>query len=136
MPILTVNISSAPNAALFASIAAELTALTKFHLHKDPALTAVAIRDIPPGAWFVGEASLSSQAVNSFMLDIKVTAATNTKAEFAEYIAAVFQVMGRLLGPLHDASYVVIDEVPASAWGFGGNSQEHRFIAGRIKSAA
>ena len=84
----------------------------------------------------VGGKSLASQARNSFWLDIKVTAGTNTKSEMADYIEAVFQTMGRVLGALHDTSYAVVHEVPAAAWGFAGKTQEHRFVAGRIGSAA
>lgn len=54
----------------------------------------------------------------------------------ADYIEAVFGTMERLLGALHDTSYTVVHEVPAAAWGFAGTTQEHRFVASRIASAA
>jgi len=136
MPILTVRISGEPQPALSVAVATALTEATNVHLHKDPAVTAVVVEYVPADCWFIGKKPLADQGVRSFSLDIKVTHATNTKAEMAAYIDAVFQSMARLLGPLHETSYIVVGEVPACAWGFGGKTQEYRFIAGRIKAAA
>jgi 4-oxalocrotonate tautomerase len=136
MPILNISVSAHPDAALSEKIASELSELTRIKLHKDPAVTAVAITYIAPEHWIVGGESLASQGRNSFWLDIKVTAGTNTKSEMADYIEAVFRTMGRVLGALHETSYTVVHEVPAAAWGFAGKTQEHRFVASRIKSAA
>lgn len=132
MPVLNLTVSVHPDAALSERIAAELSDLTSSFLHKDPTVTSVAITFVAPENWIVGGTSLANQARNSFWLDIKVTAGTNTKPEIADYIAAVFQTMGGVLGALHDTSYASVQEVPAAAWGFGGKTQEHRFIAGRI----
>jgi 4-oxalocrotonate tautomerase len=54
----------------------------------------------------------------------------------ADFIEVVFQAMARVLGALHDTSYIMVHEVPAAAWGFAGKTQEYRFVAGRIKNAA
>ncbi|MBS0243417.1 MAG: 4-oxalocrotonate tautomerase, partial [Proteobacteria bacterium] len=43
MPILNVSVSARPDPDLSARIAAELSALTKGLLHKDPSVTSVAI---------------------------------------------------------------------------------------------
>ena len=136
MPFLNVSVSAAPDAVLTKAIAAELSELTNSHLHKDPTVTSVAITYLAPENWIVGGTSLASQGRSSFWLDIKVTAGTNTKSEMADYIEAVFRTMGGILGKLHDTSYTVVHEVPAAAWGFAGKTQEHRFVAGRIKNAA
>ena len=136
MPILNVSVSAHPDAALSERIANELSELTARILHKDPAVTSVAVTYIAPENWIVGGKSLASQGRSSFWLDIKVTAGTNTKSEMADYIEAVFRMMGSVLGALHDTSYTVVHEVSAAAWGFGGKTQEHRFVTGRIKSAA
>jgi 4-oxalocrotonate tautomerase len=41
--------------------------------------------------------------------------------------------MGELLGPLHHESYSHVDEVKGDAYGFGGLSQERRYIAGKLE---
>ena len=35
------------------------------------------------------------------------------------------------IGPLAAASYIVIDDVRADAWGFEGQTQEQRYIAAK-----
>lgn len=107
-----------------------LTRLTAELLGKKPELTAVAITSTPPGRWFIG-AQAVGPSQPSFYLDIKVTEGTNTKNEKALYVRAVFEAMGKLLGKLAPASYVVIDEVHADAWGYAGQTQEFRYIHGK-----
>lgn len=52
--------------------------------------------------WFAGGQSLAEQSLASFWLDVHVSEGTNTKDEKAAYLAALFQRMGELLGPLHE----------------------------------
>jgi hypothetical protein len=47
----------------------------------------------------------------------------------ADYVAAVFERMGELLGPRHNESYLRVHDVRADAYGFGGPTQERRYIA-------
>jgi 4-oxalocrotonate tautomerase len=113
-----------------------LTELTNTHLGKDPALTAVTIRTLNHDQWFIGGQVLSGPSADSFSLQITVTEGTNTKPQIAAYIETVFAAMSELLGGIRDESYIVVDEVPAASWGYGGKTQEYRFIAGRIELAA
>jgi 4-oxalocrotonate tautomerase len=136
MPILNVSIAGRPDRSRSAAIAKMLTDLTRVHLQKDPTVTAVAINHIDPEHWFVGGQSLADLNASSFWLDIKVTAGTNTKAHMANYLEAVFREMSKLIRTVHDDSYIMVHEVPASAWGFSGKSQEYRYVAGILKVAA
>jgi len=43
--------------------------------------------------------------------------------------------MGELLGPLHNETYLHVDEVRGDAYGFGGLTQERRYIAGKLDVA-
>ncbi len=38
----------------------------------------------------------------------------------------------RASGPLHNESYLYVDEVRGDAYGFGGLTQERRYIAGKL----
>ena len=134
MPIINVTVSAKPDAARSARIASEVTALTQHHLRKDPAVTAVVVHSVDPEHWFAGGRSLAEQRANSFWLDIKVVDGTNTKAEMAGYLEDVYAAMGRILGDVHAESYILVHEVPGSAYGFGGVTQEFRFIKGRIQN--
>ncbi|HYH21821.1 MAG TPA: 4-oxalocrotonate tautomerase family protein [Azospirillum sp.] len=134
MPIINISLTTKPDAALSARIAGEVTELTQRHLRKDPTVTAVAIHHVDPVHWFAGGRSLAEQQANSFWLDIKVVDGTNTKTEMAGYLADVFAALGRILDSVHNESYVLVHEVPAAAYGFGGLTQEFRFISGRLQA--
>jgi 4-oxalocrotonate tautomerase len=136
MPLITVTYSSSRRApSLKADLAAAVGELTAKILNKDPKVTAIVIRSVDAADWFAGGKSLAEQNLASFWLDIHVTEGTNTKDEKAAYIAAVFKRMGELLGPLHHESYLHVDEVRGDAYGFGGLTQECRYIAGKLEVA-
>ena len=135
MPIINITVTGKPDAALSARIAREITEITVTHLRKDPMLTAVAVTYHDPEHWFAGGKSLAEHGANSFWLDIKVVDGTNTKLELEAYLKAIFDAFGRILGLVHEESYAFVHEVPAAAYGYGGKSQEFRFISGRLKAA-
>jgi 4-oxalocrotonate tautomerase len=137
MPLITVTYSSSRKTpSLKADIAAAVTELGAKVLHKDPKVTAVIVDAADPQSWFAGGKSLAEQKLASFWLDIRIVDGTNTKDEKADYVAAVFQRMGELLGPLHNESYVHVHDVRADAYGFGGLTQERRYIARKLDVAA
>jgi 4-oxalocrotonate tautomerase len=135
MPILQVTLSGPADAAKAAAVAARLSALTAEHLNKDPALTSVAVTFLPAAHWFVGGPSLETAGLASFWLDIAVVDGTNTKDQKAAYIAAVFAAMAREIGPLHSESYIHVREVKADAYGYGGRTQESRYVEKALKAA-
>jgi 4-oxalocrotonate tautomerase len=136
MPIINIAVTGEPDLVLSAKIAGEISELTKTHLRKDPTVTAVAVTYVDPRHWFTGGKSLAEQRQNSFWLDIKVVDGTNTKPELANYLQHVFAAMSRAIGPVHTESYILVHEVAAAAYGYGGKTQEFRFISGRIEAGA
>ena len=136
MPLITVTYSSIRKApSMKAEIAGAVSDLTAAILRKDPKVTAVIVRSVDPTDWFAGGQSLAEQGLASFWLDVHVSEGTNTKDEKAAYLAAVFKRMGELLGPLHNESYAHVDEVKGDSYGFGGLTQERRYIAGQLEIA-
>jgi len=133
MPILNLKVSAHRSPALTRTLSEGLVETTARILRKNPEITAVAIDYVAPEDWIVGGRSLAEQGKASFWLDIKVVDGTNTKDEKALYLAEVFALMGRVLGDLHDESYVLVHEVPADAYGFGGLTQEHRYVANKLR---
>jgi 4-oxalocrotonate tautomerase len=134
MPLITVTYSSSRlMPSLKADIAASVSELTAKILHKDPKVTAIVVRSVEAADWFAGGKSLAEQKLASYWLDIHVTEGTNTKDEKAAYLAAMFARMSELLGPLHNESYLHVDEVRADAYGFAGLTQERRYIAGKLE---
>ncbi|WP_027165518.1 4-oxalocrotonate tautomerase family protein [Mesorhizobium sp. WSM3224] len=135
MPIINVSVTGKPDPKRSAAIAKEVTEITATHLRKDPTITAVAVNYIDPQHWFAGGKPLAEHGTSTFWLDIKVVDGTNTKLELEAYLKAIFEAFGRVLNGVHEESYALVHEVPAAAYGFGGKSQEFRFISGRLKVA-
>lgn len=133
MPLITVQYASPRSSpALKAEIAAAVSGLSSGILHKDPKVTAIIVQAVEASDWFAGGRSLTEQKLSSVWLDIHITDGTNTKDEKAQFIAATFRQFGELLGPLHEESYIHVHDVRADAYGFGGLTQERRYIAGKL----
>ncbi|QNA84692.1 4-oxalocrotonate tautomerase [Sphingomonas sp. So64.6b] len=132
MPIITVKFATPRHTGDFeAAIASEVAELSSSLLKKNPSLTAVVVERVPANAWYVAGQSLETLGKSSFWLSIKVVQGTNTKDEKALFVAAVFKRMADCLGDLHDESYVYVEEVYADSYGFGGRTQEERYILAR-----
>ena len=117
-------------------LATRVTTLTTDILGKKPEVTAVQTDPVHPALWIIGTRSLEEHQLASYNLRISITEGTNTKDEKARYVAAVHEAMQSLLGPLHPASYVLVDEVRGDAYGYGGLTQERRYIEAQLKAAA
>jgi len=132
MPILNVKVSQPASPALTKAISEMLLERTVRILRKKREITAIAIDYVPPENWIVGGTTLAAQGKNSFYFDIKVVDGSNTKDEKAQYIAECFAGFGELLGPLHEESYIYVQEVSADAYGYGGATQEFRYIKAKL----
>lgn len=127
MPILNVKVSAQRSSQMTRSISKILLELTSRILHKDPEVTSIAIEYINPKDWIVAGKSLAEHGKSSIYFDIKVTDETNTKAEKAQYIREAFDAFSNLLGDLHNESYIYVQDVRATSYGFGGLTQEYRY---------
>jgi 4-oxalocrotonate tautomerase len=127
MPILNVQIAAKKSLQLTAQIAASLIELTSRILKKKPEVTAIVINYISPDDWIIAGVPLSVQGKTSFYFDIKITDETNTKAEKEQYIREAFAEFERLLGNVHEESYIYIQDVRAASYGYGGRTQEYRY---------
>ena len=127
MPMNNLRIASAADPQLAARAAAIVHRHTTEILGKQPDLIAVAVDFVDPATWFIAGQSLARQGRRSFQLEIKVTDETNTKAEKARFIEAVYAAFETLFGPLHEESYIYVQDVRATAYGYAGLTQEHRY---------
>ncbi|MFO1323549.1 MAG: tautomerase family protein [Burkholderiales bacterium] len=131
MPYLNLKLCGEPSQETATLAAKCLTALTAEILKKKRELTAIAVEFVAPLRWYTGGTSLADQSLRSFYLDIKVTEGTNTKDEKALYASRVFAGIEAIVGTLAPASYIVIHEVRADAWGYQGQTQEFRYVRGK-----
>ena len=126
MPTLQLKISPLQNPSSYRALASALTDLTALHLGKRPEVTAVMIDDVPAARWHIGGHDVPGPTA---FLEISITAGTNTAQEKAAFIGAAFAELQRQLGrgqSLAPASYVIVRELPATDWGYGGVTQAAR----------
>jgi 4-oxalocrotonate tautomerase len=129
MPTLHLKIAPLQNPERYPRLARALTALTAELLGKRPAVTAVFIDNLPAAQWYVGGQDVQRPTA---MLEISITQGTNTPAEKSAFIAAAFDELRNQLaagGMLEEASYVIVRELPATDWGYGGQTQRARQVA-------
>lgn len=129
MPYLRVRIASANTTITSQQIATNLTQLAVDVLGKDAAVAAVDVKFTDPSDWFVGGKSLPQLNQTSFYVEIKITEATNTRDQKAAFVKQVFDTFAKLYGNVTPTSYVVLHDVASDAWGYGGKTQEYRYIA-------
>ena len=127
MPILNVKVSGEKSPERTRQIAEMLLELTTRILKKKREVTAIAIDYVDPDQWIVGGKPLNEQGKSSFYFDIKITDETNTKDEKALYIREAFNGFARILGDLHEESYIHVQDVRAASYGYGGATQEYRY---------
>jgi 4-oxalocrotonate tautomerase len=127
MPFLNLKVGAVKSDALTRRLVSALLGLTHRVLGKAPELTSIAIDYVAPEDWVVGGTSLAEQRKSSFFFEIRITDETNTKEQKAAYIREVFEALGGILGNLHAVSYVHVHDVRATAYGYGGRTQEQRF---------
>ncbi len=132
MPMITVRtVTPTPRPDLPARIASLVTRLGADILKKDPKVTAVLVEQADPANWFIAGEQPALAGLSAFWIDIKVTAGTNTKAETTAFVAAAFAEMAALLGPVHPESYVLVHAADGDAYGYGGKTQNERWMAAR-----
>jgi 4-oxalocrotonate tautomerase len=135
MPTLNLKVAPLQNPERYQQLAQALTAITAEILGKRPAVTAVFIEDLPAAQWYVAGRDVQRPTA---MLEISITAGTNTAAEKEAFVRATFEELERQLGyggRLEEASYVIVRELPATDWGYGGRTQLERKVAREAVSA-
>lgn len=118
MPILHLKLAAAPAAGVQDRLAERLTAITHSILGKRREVTAIDIEAV--SRWYVGGAA--TRRATAF-LEISITEGTNTDREKEAWIQAAWRDLREELGELEEASYIVVREIPAEDWGYGGVTQ-------------
>lgn len=127
MPIINIKVSAAKSPELTKQISELLLDLTTRILKKKPEVTAITIDYVDRDCWVIGGKLLSELNKSSFYFDIKITDETNSKDEKARYIEEAFAGLEKILGDLHEESYIYVQDVRAAAYGYGGLTQEYRY---------
>lgn len=127
MPYINIKINVTKDKTLKEKIVKQVLENTSDILNKDSKVTSILVEFVAFESW-----TIDTQNQNTFNLDIKITQGTNTKEEKAKYIEKTYNDLKNIIGNISPASYIVIDEVDASSWGFNGITQEYRYIKSKI----
>ena len=82
-------------------------------------LTAVFVEELPSGSWTLGGQMPQRGAAH---VEATVSAGTKSDEQKAAFIFEVARLLEEFGAPLPEPTYVVVRELPPSAWGFGGSS--------------
>ncbi|MEW7993310.1 MAG: hypothetical protein G8D81_09965 [gamma proteobacterium symbiont of Clathrolucina costata] len=128
MPVITIVLSGRQLSLLQQQeLQRTTTRLIEEIMGKRPSVTAVMVQSLPSANWAIGGEALNDH-LRAAQVDITITAGTNTAEEKAGMIDAIHQMLNDRVGPLAKASYVVIHEVAADAWGYAGRTQQSRLL--------
>lgn len=122
MPFSRLTIYPAPDEQTSTRLASSLTGLIERILSKKAPLTSVLVETPAAVRWTLGSEPLRSTAV----LEVNVTESTNSEADKAAFIAEAHATLCDHVPDLNDVCYVIIREIPASAWGYDGMTQAQR----------
>jgi len=128
MPYLHLQLGQPLSAARKRSLARRSTDLIAAILHKRAEVTAVRIADAADDGWHIAGEPVAAGLTPAHGT-LYITAGTNTPAEKAEIIVALHRLLADTCGPLPEASYLVIHEMPAGNWGYEGRTQAARQVA-------
>ncbi|MBA4265817.1 MAG: 4-oxalocrotonate tautomerase, partial [Comamonadaceae bacterium] len=94
MPTLSLKTAPLQNPERYQALATALTILTADILGKRAEVTAVIIDDLPRARWCVGGEPVAGATA---LLEIAITAGTNTEAEKSQFIDAAYRELQRQL---------------------------------------
>jgi 4-oxalocrotonate tautomerase len=126
MPILILKLSAHAQLMDANALARDLTALSTQVLHKRADVTSVVFQSVHAHDWWVGGDATEHVLMQ---LDIRVTEGTNTEHEKEKFIAEAFALLPKHLADgqqMHATSYISVQELAATDWGYGGYTQQQR----------
>ena len=127
MPFINIAVAGSPlSSAQKQQLFDETTRLMGEVMRKNPNLTAVRIDQLDGDDWAIGRKTATTRGQTAVHMDIKVTAGTNTDEEKEEMIRRGMEMLKHTVGMLPEASYIVIHELDAAAWGYDGRTQGSR----------
>ncbi|RWR31140.1 hypothetical protein D2T31_05455 [Sinirhodobacter populi] len=127
MPFARLTLIPAQSSDVIQRLTDDLTTLIAGDLGKRHELTAVLVETPDPARWTIGAAAYEVAA----HLEVCVTAGTNTDAEKRSFVGNAIHLLRQAMPTLATATYVVVKELPATNWGYDGETQAARAMAGR-----
>ena len=133
MPLIHITLAGRPAAPeAIATLQRDTTRLVHDVLHKEAALTVVAVAQLPAGSY-----AADGHAVrNAASLLATITAGTNNDADKAAFVTAATRMLDAAIGDSDAPVYVALQELPATDWGYDGSTQAVRRAERLAREAA
>ncbi len=131
MPLLTLDICSAPlTQDQRNQLQRGLTQLMASRLGKVAHLTVVQLRESSDRSlWSVDGKPLANDEWGA-SLHVAITEGTNTLPQHSDFLAAAHELLQTTMGrPPSAPLYILLNNVPAAHWGYGGRTQASRQVA-------
>lgn len=129
MPFIRIALAGpCPPADQIAHLQRQTTDLMARLLGKRPEVTVVTVQATPASQWSAGGEPLAASATLAQM-EAFITTGTNSGDEKADFIRAAHALLLSVLGPAASPVYVMVHEIPASDWGYDGETQAARKLA-------
>lgn len=126
MPFLRLTIGRPLDSQHQQRLANRLTRLVGDLLGKRREVTTVLVECIATEGWSIGGEAVAGLRSTPVHVEICITAGSNSDDDKARLLAATWAMLGEETGELAEASYIVIRELPAGDWGYGGQTQAAR----------
>ena len=126
MPFVDLSIQHAtPAPAALHAVRAGLTELMAHVLRKRADLTVVSIAVQPDATVAIGGEAIAPGRWSGRLVAY-VTQGTNSDEEKARFLREAHELLARHLSEPASPFYIVVQEVPAAAWGYDGRTQADR----------
>lgn len=123
MPHVTISVvGPEPTKQQKVELFAKITDLMVEVLGRTRKLVTISVGSWPVSAWAVGGEPLAGPGFKGVHAIIRLVEGTSTDQQKARMIEEVSAVLRTILGEPVLPLYVVIDDVPATAWGYGGQT--------------
>lgn len=126
MPYIHIRVNRSTSKAERSQLQSRTTELMSLIMGKRAEVTVVQVESSESSGWSVAGGPLSPDVPAAAYVNIKITEATNTETEKAEMIRRTVDMLCDTLTCVQEATYVVIDEIPATSWGYNGQTQAAR----------
>jgi 4-oxalocrotonate tautomerase len=80
--------------------------------------------------WSVNGKEVSEDMANIAAVEVFISKGAVDPKQIESLISKIYEILGSVLSPLHEESYVLVHELTDKSWGYGGKSLDRHGDAG------
>ena len=128
MAYVNINFTSTPKLPEenILELAQRISQLLAEVMGADQELTTIRVNQTEPDNWIVGGTPVRRAGHNAAAMDIYVSKGDAKARQVETMIRESHKLLEDFLSPLHEATYIMVHELSAHAWGYDGKTQAKR----------